>query len=207
MRVTESHSRVRIRIVFSDCTLYDLYHLTLSIPRQNHIIFLSWFLHFPSTALQKWRERRDQTRIGKIHQFNAYQSPTMRCVPEMRDWTCLPGTHKLMGRKGWPSGVLLGDVKQTHGVSDEAMRPWGREGAVQVSTAWAVPLCGSNLWAESFLTRGKACRCVGRGVLGRRFCAEAWGGGRLGPIMNRKPVGVAGTQWVTPGISWRVGIS
>ena len=96
----ESYSRVRIRIVFSDCMLYDLYHLTLSIPRQNHIIFFSWFLRFPSTALQKWRERRDQMRIGKIHQFSAYQS-TMRCVPEMRDWTCLPGTHKLMGRKGW----------------------------------------------------------------------------------------------------------
>lgn len=129
----------------------------------------------------------------KIHQFSAYWFPTMHSVPDMSSWN--------------PQADGEERAEMLNRYMELVMRPWERDGAVQVSTAQAVPLCGSNLWAESFLTRGQGVHVyVERGVLDRRFNAEAWGGRRLGPIMNGKPVNEAGTQWVTPGISWKIGI-
>ena len=49
----DSYARIRIRIVFSDCMSYDLYHLTLSILREHY--FLSMILKFSLYCTPKWK--------------------------------------------------------------------------------------------------------------------------------------------------------
>ena len=123
----------------------------------------------------------------KIHQFSAYWFPAMHSVPDMSSWN--------------PQADGEERAEMLNRYMKLVMRPWERDGEVQVSTAQAVPLCGSNLWAESFLTRGQGVRVCRKRCFGQKVQCRGLRGQEAWPNYEWK---ASQWSWNPVGDAWHI---